>query len=181
MLEDPKQSTSALRCSTYSSISYLVQNRHRVVSKDGLLDAILVDRVVSESTLTSHINAARKSVADNGGELRLIRTVARTSACAVYIQVIDFHCYEQARHQLPVVLSQRPRLQWLKGIFNDELAAVDEILTLSRKRFRDLKDLVSEKRQERQDLLNRRAEERARADASQNSPHAEPPRSESGQ
>ena len=34
-------------------------------------------RIVPESTLTSHINAARKALSDNGQEQRLIRTVAR--------------------------------------------------------------------------------------------------------
>ena len=34
-------------------------------------------RIVSESTLTSRINAARKAVGDSGGEQRLIRTIAR--------------------------------------------------------------------------------------------------------
>ena len=34
-------------------------------------------RIVSESTLTTHINAVRKAVGDNGEEQRLIRTVSR--------------------------------------------------------------------------------------------------------
>ena len=34
-------------------------------------------RIVSESTLTSHINAVRKAIGDSGEEQRLIRTVAR--------------------------------------------------------------------------------------------------------
>ncbi len=61
----------------FDLLVYLVQNRDRVVSKDSLLEAIWGDRIVSESTLTSHINAARKAVADNGDEQRLIRTIAR--------------------------------------------------------------------------------------------------------
>ncbi|HEY2473259.1 MAG TPA: winged helix-turn-helix domain-containing protein [Candidatus Cybelea sp.] len=61
----------------FDILAYFVQNRRRVVSKDNLLEAIWGDRVVSESTLTSHINAVRKAVGDNGSEQRLIRTVAR--------------------------------------------------------------------------------------------------------
>jgi TolB-like protein len=61
----------------FDLLVYLVQNRDRVVSKDDLLEAIWGGRIVSESTLTSHINAARKAVGDNGGEQRLIRTIAR--------------------------------------------------------------------------------------------------------
>ena len=54
-----------------------MQNRERVVSKDDLLDAVWGGRIVSESTLTSHINAVRKAIGDSGEEQRLIRTVAR--------------------------------------------------------------------------------------------------------
>ena len=61
----------------FDLLAYLVQHRDRVVSKDGLLEAIWGDRIVSESTLTSQINAARKAVGDNGDRQRLIRTIAR--------------------------------------------------------------------------------------------------------
>jgi TolB-like protein len=54
-----------------------VQNREHVVSKDALLDVVWNGRIVSESTLTSHINAARKALGDSGQEQRLIRTIAR--------------------------------------------------------------------------------------------------------
>jgi TolB-like protein len=55
----------------------LLQNCDRVVSKDDLIDAVWGGRIVSESTLTSRINAARKAVGDNGEDQRLIRTIAR--------------------------------------------------------------------------------------------------------
>ena len=61
----------------FDLLVYLVQNRERVVSKDDLLDVVWGGRIVSESTLTSHINAARKAIGDSGEEQRLIRTVAR--------------------------------------------------------------------------------------------------------
>ena len=61
----------------FDLLVYLVQNRGRVVSRDDLLRVVWQERVVSESTLASHINAVRKAVGDTGSEQRLIRTVAR--------------------------------------------------------------------------------------------------------
>ena len=61
----------------FDLLLYLVENRRRVVSKDELLDAVWLGRIVSESTITSHINAARTAIGDSGHEQRFIRTVAR--------------------------------------------------------------------------------------------------------
>jgi TolB-like protein len=61
----------------FDTLVYLIQNRERLVSKDDLLGAVWQGRSVSESTLTSHINAVRKAVGDSGDAQRLIRTVPR--------------------------------------------------------------------------------------------------------
>jgi TolB-like protein len=61
----------------FDVLIYLVENRDRVVSKDDLIASVWGGRIVSESTLTSRINAARKAVGDSGDAQRLIRTVAR--------------------------------------------------------------------------------------------------------
>jgi TolB-like protein len=61
----------------FDLLVFLVQNRERVVTKDDLLGAVWSGRIVSESTLTSHINAARKAIGDSGEEQKLIRTAAR--------------------------------------------------------------------------------------------------------
>jgi TolB-like protein len=61
----------------FDLLVYLIENRARVVSKDDLFDQVWRGRIVSESTLTSHINAARKAIGDSGQDQRLIRTVAR--------------------------------------------------------------------------------------------------------
>jgi len=61
----------------FDLLVYLVRNRERVVSKDDLLDTVWGGRIVSESTMTSHINAVRKAIGDSGEDQRLIRTVAR--------------------------------------------------------------------------------------------------------
>ncbi len=61
----------------FDLLLYLIQNREHVVSKDDLLEAVWSGRIVSESTLTSHINAVRKAVGDSGEEQRLVRTITR--------------------------------------------------------------------------------------------------------
>ncbi|EJN13267.1 putative integral membrane protein [Bradyrhizobium sp. YR681] len=61
----------------FDLVVHLMENRDRVVSKDELIDKIWHGRSVSESTLTSRINAARKAVGDNGANQALIRTIAR--------------------------------------------------------------------------------------------------------
>jgi DNA-binding winged helix-turn-helix (wHTH) protein/alpha-beta hydrolase superfamily lysophospholipase len=67
----------AVEPQVFDLLLYLVQNRERVVSKDDLIAAVWDGRIVSDSTLTSRINAARKALGDSGKEQRLIRTVAR--------------------------------------------------------------------------------------------------------
>lgn len=61
----------------FDLLLYLVVHHDRVVSKDELLQTIWSGRVVSESTVASHINAVRKAIDDTGSEQRLLRTVAR--------------------------------------------------------------------------------------------------------
>jgi TolB-like protein/Flp pilus assembly protein TadD len=67
----------AVEPQVFDLLVYLVQNRERVVTKDDLLDAVWKGRFVSESNLTTRINAARKAIGDSGEQQRLIRTVAR--------------------------------------------------------------------------------------------------------
>ncbi len=67
----------AVEPQVFDLLIYLVQNRDRVVSKDDLIASVWGGRVVSDSTLTSRINAARKAVGDSGGKQSLIRTIAR--------------------------------------------------------------------------------------------------------
>ncbi len=58
----------------FNVLAYLMRNRERVVSKDDLLAAVWNGRIVSESTLSTRINAARGAIGDSGVEQRLIRT-----------------------------------------------------------------------------------------------------------
>src|ERR1700684_2419810 len=47
----------------FDLLVHLIRHRDRVVSKDDLLASVWGGRIVSESTLTSRINAARKAIA----------------------------------------------------------------------------------------------------------------------
>ena len=76
----------AVEPQVFDLLVYLVQNRDRVVSKDDLIAAVWGGRIVSDSTLDSRINAARKALGDSGEQQRLIRTFARKGVrfvCAV--------------------------------------------------------------------------------------------------
>jgi TolB-like protein len=76
----------------FDLLVYLVQNRDRVVSKEDLIASVWGGRIVSDSTLTSRINAARNAVGDSGEDKKLIRTIARKGlrfVGAVSIQAND--------------------------------------------------------------------------------------------
>jgi len=64
----------ALQPQVFDLLEYAIRNRERVVSKDDLLAAVWSGRIVSESTLSTRINAARSALGDSGEEQRLIRT-----------------------------------------------------------------------------------------------------------
>jgi TolB-like protein len=67
----------ALEPQVFDLLVHLVRNRGRVVSKEELIDAIWAGRIVSDSTVTTRLNAARKAIGDTGAAQILIRTVPR--------------------------------------------------------------------------------------------------------
>ena len=67
----------SLEPQVFDVLLYLVQNRNRVVTKDDLIAAVWDGLIVSDSTLTSRISAARKAVGDTGEQQALIKTYAR--------------------------------------------------------------------------------------------------------
>jgi TolB-like protein/cytochrome c-type biogenesis protein CcmH/NrfG len=67
----------AVEPQVFDLLVYLLRNHDRVVSKDDLIASVWGGRIVSESTLTSRINAARKAVGDSGKNQTLIRTIPR--------------------------------------------------------------------------------------------------------
>jgi DNA-binding winged helix-turn-helix (wHTH) protein len=61
----------------FDLLAYLIHNRERVVTQDDLLASVWGGRIVSDSTMRSHINAARGAIGDSGEAQRLIRTLPR--------------------------------------------------------------------------------------------------------
>ncbi len=61
----------------FDLLVHLIKNQDRVVSIEELFDAVWAGRIVSLSTLTSRINAARKAIGDSGAKQKLIKTVPR--------------------------------------------------------------------------------------------------------
>jgi len=61
----------------FDLLDYLLRNRERVVSKDELVASIWHGRAVTDSALTTRINAVRAAVGDNGKSQQVIRTLSR--------------------------------------------------------------------------------------------------------
>src|SRR5262245_54924569 len=56
-------------------MTMLVENRHRMVPREELIESIWSGRAVSDSVLSSRIKSARQALDDDGNAQRLIRTV----------------------------------------------------------------------------------------------------------
>ena len=79
----------------FDLLLHLICHRERVVSKDELLVAVWGKRIVSESTLTSRINAARRAIGDSGEQQHFIRTIARKGVR--FVGGVSEAGHEQAR------------------------------------------------------------------------------------
>jgi TolB-like protein/tetratricopeptide (TPR) repeat protein len=67
----------AMQPQVFDLLEYLIRNRDRVVSKEEIFNSVWGGRIVSDSSLTSRINAARAALGDSGEEQRLLRTLPR--------------------------------------------------------------------------------------------------------
>jgi DNA-binding winged helix-turn-helix (wHTH) protein/tetratricopeptide (TPR) repeat protein len=61
----------------FDLLVHLVRHREHVVSRDELIEQIWGGRIVSESALSTRINAVRNAIGDSGSEQRLIKTLPR--------------------------------------------------------------------------------------------------------
>jgi TolB-like protein len=67
----------AVEPQVFDVLQFLIANRERVVSNDDLIEAVWHGRIVSEATVATRMNAARRAVGDSGERQQLIRTIAR--------------------------------------------------------------------------------------------------------
>lgn len=67
----------AIEPQVFDLLQYLIHHRDRVVSRDELIESIWGGRLVSESALSTRINAVRTAIGDSGTQQRLIKTLPR--------------------------------------------------------------------------------------------------------
>jgi DNA-binding winged helix-turn-helix (wHTH) protein/tetratricopeptide (TPR) repeat protein len=67
----------AMEPQAFDLLVHLIRRREHVVSRDELIESIWGGRIVSESALSTRINAVRSAVGDSGTEQRLIKTLPR--------------------------------------------------------------------------------------------------------
>jgi DNA-binding winged helix-turn-helix (wHTH) protein len=79
-----------LRRKVFQVLVSLIEQRHRVVSRDELLAQVWPNQYVGDETLTSCVKAVRRAVGDSGRAQRVIRTVhGRGLQFVANITVID--------------------------------------------------------------------------------------------
>jgi DNA-binding winged helix-turn-helix (wHTH) protein/predicted ATPase len=64
-----------LRPKVFQVLTYLIEQRHRVVTRDELLAQVWANQSVGDETLTSCVKAARRAVGDSGQAQRVIQTL----------------------------------------------------------------------------------------------------------
>ncbi len=67
--------TIALEPQAVALLSFLIDNRNRVVSKDEINEHVWGGRIVSEAALSSRIKILRQALEDDGKQQRLIKTI----------------------------------------------------------------------------------------------------------
>ena len=108
----------AVEPQVFDLLMYLVENRDRVVSKDDLIASVWRGRNVSDSTLSSRMNAARRAIGDNGEVQRLIRTIPRRGVrfvgevCTepVHSEPADVPAPARVPPRAPSIRSNRPAM-----------------------------------------------------------------------
>ncbi|CTQ56567.1 Transcriptional regulator HilA [Roseibium album] len=72
-----RDQTIDIQPKVFELVVFLISNRHRVVSKDELIEHVWEGRIVSDSALNASINSVRQALGDNGKAQRVIKTFSR--------------------------------------------------------------------------------------------------------
>lgn len=65
----------ALEPQVFSLLHVLIENRHKVLSKDQLIDLIWQGKPMSDTVVSSRIKSTRKAIGDDGTAQKLIKTI----------------------------------------------------------------------------------------------------------
>jgi adenylate cyclase len=98
----------ALEPQVFDLLVYLVENRDRVVSRDDLVDAVWGGRIVSDSAITTRINAVRRAVGDSGSAQAVIRTLTRKGVRFIAPVTEQAASVPQPETPSPVIEPPRP-------------------------------------------------------------------------
>lgn len=61
----------------FALLTLLIENRHRLVGRDEIVEQVWNGRIVSEAAISSRVKSARQALGDDGAAQRMIRTVPK--------------------------------------------------------------------------------------------------------
>ena len=130
----------AVEPQVFSLLQFLIENRERVVIKDEIINEVWDGRIVSDGTLNSRVNSARRAVGDDGKAQSVIKTFPRRGFRFV-AELIDGEVESAADSLSAAPLTEKPSIavlpfQNLSGdpeqeYFSDGMSE-DIIMALSR-------------------------------------------------
>jgi adenylate cyclase len=88
----------------FALLVFLIENRDRVVTKDAIMESVWGGRIVSDGTLNSRINAARRALGDTGEIQSVIKTFPRRGFR--FVAEIADHAEEHSPDSVPPPISQ---------------------------------------------------------------------------
>ena len=87
---------------------FLLENRHRIVTKEEIFEVVWKDRIVADATLSSRIKAVRQLIGDDGAAQRMVRTVHGRGFRFVHEVTVDAGRANAADATQPPELSSQP-------------------------------------------------------------------------
>lgn len=100
----------AIEPQVFSLLLYLIENRDRVVSKDDLIDSVWKGRIISDATLSTRINGARRAVGDSGKDQTILRTVPRRGFRFVADVTEEAKTNDRPLESTPLELPDKPSI-----------------------------------------------------------------------